>query len=87
MRRIVSEEELISWMNEQLHIEEDYRDCQFTSVYKLADQDSEGVNWSTPRLRCSGAPASICTARASVIEVEARAKFNTLPFFCIYAIG
>lgn len=76
MREIITENELISWMNEQLCSEEDYKDCKFTSVYTLVSDDDEGVNWSTPKLTCSGVPADTCTARAYEIEVEARKKFK-----------
>lgn len=74
-RKVITETELIEWMNNELHKEEDFKDCKFTSVLRLAEDDI-GCNWSTPNLRCSGIPAIMCQERAAQIAAKAREMFN-----------
>ncbi len=75
-RKVVPEVELLAWMNRELHQNIDYKDCQFTSVTRLAQHDDVGCNWTSPNLRCSGAPAAICQATAAEITERARQSFN-----------
>lgn len=75
-RKIVSQEELIQWMNQKLHVEQDSKDCRFTSVIKLFDKDEIGCNWSDPKLSCSGIPVEVCMESAGWIISEAKTLFN-----------
>lgn len=47
-RKLISEAELLAWMNRQLHRNLDYKDCRFTSVLRLAETDDIGA---TGRIR------------------------------------
>lgn len=75
-RKVIPEAELLAWMNQQLHQNSDYKDCQFTSVTRLAESDEIGCNWTNPNLRCSGTPAAVCQAGGAVIVERARQSFN-----------
>lgn len=69
-------DELLSWMNSQLSNYDECNDCAFTSIFELAEPDQDGCNWSVGNLRCSGAPAVVCTPVATMVARDARAKFN-----------
>jgi len=75
-RRVVREVELLDWMNRELHKDEDYRDCEFTSVTRLAELDDVGCNWSSPNLRAHGMPVAACQEAAAAISERARQSFN-----------
>ncbi len=75
-RKIISKEELIKWMNQKLHAEEDFENCRFTSVYKLVDMDDSGCNWDLDKMRCSGIPFEACKSSANVVVRKAKALFN-----------
>ena len=74
-RTLVSEKELTDWLNEQLHVNQEYKNCKFTPVYRV-EVDHEGVNWSPHFLRCSGIPSNFCNEQANKITLMARKKFN-----------
>jgi len=77
-RKIISQEELIQWMNSQLHKEVDLENCRFTSVIKLFEKDENGCNWTDAKLNCSGTPVEVCMDRAATIIKEAKVIFNLL---------
>jgi hypothetical protein len=71
-RDAVTETELLRILNASLQSREECADCQFTSVLRLAVERSDGCNWETANLRCSGTPALACqpVARAVVAKVS-----------------
>ena len=75
-RQIVSEEELLGWLNAELSKHDDCDDCRFTSVMRLRGTDVDGCNWSSPNLRCSGRPVEPCTAIANELVAQAHARFS-----------
>lgn len=75
-RQIVSEEELLKWLNAELSKYDECDDCRFTSVMRLRDTDVNGCNWSPPYLRCSGRSVEPCRGVASEIVAQAQARFN-----------
>jgi hypothetical protein len=75
-RKLVTEKELISLLNEKLRDHEECNNCQFTSILKLREHDSTGCNWSSPRLRCSGVPVEICRPFAESVIANAKTKYN-----------
>ena len=78
-RIVVSEEELLQILNARLQAHDECTDCRFTSVVRLQEQQSDGCNWSTANLRCSGTPASACMpiARAVITEVAETHNLST----------
>jgi hypothetical protein len=75
-RTAVSEKALIEWMNLKLQQHDECKDCRFTSVLRLAGDDQDGCNWSSPNLQCSGVPADVCRPMASHVAGQARELFN-----------
>ena len=77
MKRIlVSQDDLLNWMNSRLAEYEECNDCRFTSVLRLREEDDYGCNWSTANLRCSGVPVEVCQPIARRIIYQAMLKFN-----------
>lgn len=75
-RQYISEDQLLSQLNEELHKYEECSNCEFTSVQKLRDFDENGCNWSSVNVRCSGVSSEICSPFAARIVTEAKANFN-----------
>src|SRR5665648_674705 len=75
-KKLVSQEELLEWMNSQMVQHEECTNCRFTSVLQLKEEDENGCNWSSPNLRCSGVPVQVCQLIAGQIAVQAREMFN-----------
>ncbi len=74
-RELVSQDQLLEWMNSLLALHDEYTNCRFSSV-QGHEEDHEGCNWSPHVLRCSGVPSEICTSIADQVVVQARSKFN-----------
>lgn len=75
-REIVSEEDLLVWLNAELQKHDVCGQCRFTSVMRLRGTDAVGCNWSSPNLRCSGRPAAFCQPIANELVAQAQARFN-----------
>lgn len=75
-KQIVSEKELLGWLNAELSKHDECDDCRFTSIMRLRGTDADGCNWSPPNLRCSGRPFDPCAAIANELVVQAHARFN-----------
>jgi hypothetical protein len=76
-RKLVTREELLAILNEELKKREGMENYSFTSVgYELVEPDAEGCNWSTPVLRGSGVPLEPCIPIARRVVEEARKKYN-----------
>ena len=77
-RTKVSEDDLLKWLNAQLAEYEDYRNCSFTSIMRLAEEDKSGCNWSMANVRCSGVSAKVCEPEVIRIVTEATKRFNVI---------
>jgi hypothetical protein len=76
-RMLVSEQELLRILNEELKKVEDSEGYRFgNGVLRLTDTDEDGCNWSTVYLRGSGVPVELMAATAARIVTEARKKYN-----------
>jgi hypothetical protein len=75
-RTIVSQEELIKWMNSKLSEYRECVTCHFSTVTRLTEQDAEGCNWSPSWLQCSGKPVAECRPIANQVAEEAKKLFN-----------
>ena len=72
----VTEEELLKWMNDELHKDEDLKDCRFDGVFRWMSPDPSGCNWSPRGLSSSGSPVAVCRERADRVTEEAQKRFN-----------
>jgi hypothetical protein len=75
-RTIVSQEELINWMNSKLSEHKDCATCRFSTVTRLSEPDAEGCNWSPSWLQCNGKPVAECRPIANQVAAEAKKLFN-----------
>lgn len=75
-RKAVPEAELLTWINRELHKNEDYKDCEVTSVTRLVGVDEIGCNWSNPNIQGHGMPAAVCLQAAALVIERARQIFN-----------
>lgn len=76
VRKIVSQEQLLALLNNELHAHAECSQCRFTSVQKLADIDNIGCNWSHANLNCSGQPTAICRPVAEQVLAKAKEAYN-----------
>ena len=74
-RKIISYDELLLWMNDELHKHEDFKDCELTSVTQC-EEDEIGCNWTNPNLTGHGVPVDVCNQKAFEIAEQARQLFN-----------
>ncbi len=76
-RTLVSGDELVKILNEELAKYEECKDCSFHAPpFKLVEPHKDGCNWSTINLRCSGVPHEICSPFANRVVTEAQQKYN-----------
>ncbi len=75
-RKLVTESELVAYLNQELLKYDVCTNCRFEHIQRTLDFDSEGCNWSSPSLRCSGVPASVCRPTAEQVAHSARKIFN-----------
>ena len=75
-RTLVSQTKLLEWLNAELTKHDECDGCRFTSVTRLSGTDTDGCNWSSPNLRCSGRTAAPCDAIANGLATQAHARFN-----------
>lgn len=77
-RELVSEEELLKWMNYELSKHEKCNGCRFISVVRLRGKDKHGCNWSSVNVHCSGTPSEVCFPVTSRVASQAKERFNLL---------
>ena len=76
-RKIVSEQELVSWINSQFKKTESCDSVTISGVYKLKNpEENNGCNWSSSSYRTGGSPKEICNDIVSGIFSEASEAFN-----------
>lgn len=76
-RELVSEKQLLEWLNAELAKHDQCEDWRFDSVTPLAGEDETGCNWSNDaHLWPCGANSDICLSVAARIVGQARGKFN-----------
>ncbi len=73
-REQVTEEELLTILNEELSKHAGLKKCSFISVHR-SKPDRTGCNWSV-ELRSSGAPHYISAPVTGRIMTDARKKYN-----------
>ncbi len=79
-RLVVSRQEILQWIAEELAKREECSQCKAPSIGKISPPDSDGCNWSVQYFRVTGVPAESCmtTCRPVMdkIILRAQAKFN-----------
>lgn len=75
-RKMLSENDLLRVLNDEISTKDECAGCKFTSVVRLKDADETGCNWSHANLRCSGRPADVCCAVADRVISSTKDKYN-----------
>jgi len=78
IRKLFTESELIAFLNAEIFKFDECKNCKFTSITRLDEEDADGCNWSSANLRCSGQPATVCASSADKVVSLARGKFNVI---------
>ncbi|MCK4838241.1 MAG: hypothetical protein KAS94_05520 [Desulfobulbaceae bacterium] len=74
-RKLVTEMELLSFLNAELKKAGFLKGLYFESLVRLRVDDRDGCNWAFANLKGSASPGS-CPVGAEKIVSEARGKFN-----------
>ncbi len=75
-RKLVSEKEILSYLNMELQKAGQHENCQFESIVRLRVDDRTGCNWAYANLKGIAGASKVCPADAEKIVNEARAGFN-----------
>ncbi len=74
-KAVVSQAELLDWLNTEIRKHDACADCRVTSIQKIVGIDADGCNWSTANLRCSGRPVMECEPVLAHVIESARKQF------------
>jgi hypothetical protein len=75
-RKLVSEKEILSYLNMELQKAGQHEICQFESIVRLRVDDRTGCNWAYANLKGIAGASNVCPADAERIVNGARAGFN-----------
>ncbi len=75
-RTLVTESELLAFLNKELEKAGHHEQCLFDYIIRLRVDDRTGCNWAYADMKCSGASEKSCPPYAEKIVAEARARFN-----------
>ncbi len=75
-RKLVSEKEILSYLNVELQKAGQHEDCQFDSVVRLRVNDRTGCNWAYANLKGMAGASKVCSVEAEKIISKARSGFN-----------
>jgi len=78
-RILVSVEELLFILNDELSKYEEFRNCRFENPpTKLLIPDEDGCNWSTIHIRYKGVSTEVGRPVVERIVTQARKKYNII---------
>ena len=76
-RKPVTEAELLSYLNNELHKNGHHENCHFDYLIRLKVDDRTGCNWAYANFTCTGEEGDkICPTDSEKIVAKARARFN-----------
>ncbi len=75
-RTLVTENELLAYLNNELEKAGHSEQCIFDYISRLKIDDRTGCNWAYADMKCQGASENACPPFAEKIVAEARAQFN-----------
>jgi hypothetical protein len=75
-RKMVTEHELLAFLNQELEKAGHHEDCHFDYIIRLKVDDRTGCNWAYANMQCAGASEKICPPSAENIVAAARELFN-----------
>lgn len=75
-RTVVSEKELLSFLNKELRKIGQHENFRFDSITRMNLEDRTGCNWSSATIQSAEGKANVCPTDAERIVIEAKARFN-----------
>ena len=75
-RKLLSEKELLSFLNKELNNTGQGENSYFESLTRLKVDDRNGCNWAYANIKGSTGSANSCPPDAEKIVAAAREKFN-----------
>ena len=75
-RKLVSEKELLSFLNSELKSTGQGENCYFESLTRLRVDDRNGCNWAYANIKGSNEASHTCPPDAEKIVAAAREKYN-----------
>ena len=75
-RKLVSEKELLSFLNKELKNTGQGESCYFESLTRLKVDDRNGCNWAYANIKGTAGSAHTCPPDAEKIVAAAREKYN-----------
>ncbi|MEN8135130.1 MAG: hypothetical protein ABFS18_06280 [Thermodesulfobacteriota bacterium] len=75
-RKLVSEKEILSYLNLELQKAGQHDNCHFESIVRLRVDDRTGCNWAYANLKGIAGANKVCPVDAERIVNEARAEYN-----------
>jgi hypothetical protein len=75
-RKLVSEKEILSFLNMKLQKAGQHDNCRFESIVRLRVDDRTGCNWAYANLKGIAGASKVCPPDAERIVSEARTEYN-----------
>ncbi len=75
-RKLVSEKELLCFLNKELQKAGQHENCHFESIVRMKIDDRTGCNWAASTVQCNEGIGNICPPDAERIVTMAKVKFN-----------
>ena len=76
-RKLISESELVSWVNSQLKTTEDCSSASVSGATEVTEpENNNGCNWSITIYRAGSSSPELCSSVFNKIIAEASTKFN-----------
>ena len=75
-RKLVSEKELLCFLNQELKKTGQHEDCRFDSIIRMKIEDRTGCNWASATIQCREGIGNICPTDAERIVTGAKTRFN-----------
>ncbi|MGV1100823.1 hypothetical protein ACUUL3_15605 [Thiovibrio sp. JS02] len=75
-RTLVSEKELLSYLNKELQRAGQLEECRFDAIVRMRIDDRSGCNWASATVCCGQATGNVCPPAAERIVNEAKKRFN-----------
>ena len=74
-REIKTEQEILDWINSEIHEDEDCQEIEMTSLMRTEEAE-DGSNWSSGNLQAHGVPAEAYVSKVNEIVGRASKLFN-----------
>lgn len=75
-RKFLSNAELCKWLDDQIQLYDQCKNCRFKSITPLNGYDDSGCNWSDCIVNYGGDSKDICSPSVQAVIAKAKEMFN-----------